>query len=431
MSVGPWSVLAALGTRLSAPGVESRASGRFVRARSVLLLLAVLALGAPLAAQQSTSTEARLRAQREELERVRRERDDLERRMEELRGKAHDLSDEVTNIHRQAEATARVVSSLDTQLATISGEVDSTTANLAHAEQELETKRVALRRRVVAIYKRGPLYSAEALLSAQSFGQLVARYKYLHELARRDRALVDQVAGLYDEIASQRQLLVRLQQEFERNRTDKANEERRLRALEQSRGRSLVQVRRSEQDVQQRLERIRRDETRLANVITALEETRRRAEAKSSAAGAAPTTSSIRTSDFGKLDWPVQGTILYRFGRAVNPNNTTIRWNGVGIGASSGAAVRAVASGEVMLAEPIGTYGLTVIIQHGGGDYSVYGSLATASVEKGQRVAKGQTIGTVGVSDPELPPHLHFEIRPKGRAMDPLAWLRAAAAARD
>jgi murein DD-endopeptidase MepM/ murein hydrolase activator NlpD len=71
-----------------------------------------------------------------------------------------------------------------------------------------------------------------------------------------------------------------------------------------------------------------------------------------------------------------------------------------------------------------GTYGLTVIIEHGGGDYSIYGSLDQAAVTKGATVAKGQTIGTVGVSDPELGPHLHFEIRHGGPAVDPKLWLR-------
>ena len=69
--------------------------------------------------------------------------------------------------------------------------------------------------------------------------------------------------------------------------------------------------------------------------------------------------------------------------------------------------------------------GLTVIVQHGGGDYSVYGSLAQARVQVGAKVTKGQTVGTVGRGDPELPPHLHFEIRrDRGAAVDPLEWLR-------
>ena len=120
----------------------------------------------------------------------------------------------------------------------------------------------------------------------------------------------------------------------------------------------------------------------------------------------------------------MEGNILYGFGRAVNPNNTAIRWNGIGIAAPLGTSVKAIAEGEVMLAEPIGTYGLTIIVQHGGGDYSVYGSLQRANVAKGAQVTKGQIIGTVGRADPDMEPHLHLEIRPQGRAADPLAWLQ-------
>ncbi|HET7564908.1 MAG TPA: M23 family metallopeptidase, partial [Gemmatimonadaceae bacterium] len=115
---------------------------------------------------------------------------------------------------------------------------------------------------------------------------------------------------------------------------------------------------------------------------------------------------------------------LYNFGRVVNPNNTTTRWNGIGIEAPEGTPVRAVAAGRAVVAEPFGTYGLTVILQHGGGDYSVYGSLSKLAVAKGDSVSKGQVIGYVGTTDPDMPPHLHFEIRPQGRAVDPLDWLR-------
>jgi septal ring factor EnvC (AmiA/AmiB activator) len=121
----------------------------------------------------------------------------------------------------------------------------------------------------------------------------------------------------------------------------------------------------------------------------------------------------------------VEGTLLYRFGRVVNPNNTTTRWNGIGIAAATGTPVRAIAAGEVVLADRVGTYGTTVIVQHGGGDYSVYGSLSRLDVGKGMRVRKGQQIGLVGAADPELEPHLHFEIRrAQGAAVDPLEWLR-------
>jgi septal ring factor EnvC (AmiA/AmiB activator) len=156
-------------------------------------------------------------------------------------------------------------------------------------------------------------------------------------------------------------------------------------------------------------------------VIASLESARRRIEARPNARREAST---LRTSDLGQLDWPVDGAVLYRFGRVVNPNNTTTRWNGIGIAAPAGTAVRAVQSGTVVSVGQLGTYGLTVIVQHGGGDYSVYASLATSAVRPGTSVRKDQVLGTVGVSDPDLQPHLHFEIRPQGRAVDPESWLR-------
>lgn len=381
---------------------------------------ALLALGAPrvLGAQ---SAEQRLRQQREELDAIRRERADLQSRLQELQGRAHDLQDEAQNLHRQAEVTGRLVRSLDAQLVSITSDVDSATLSLQRAEGEVQNRRGTLKRRVVDIYKRGPMYTTEALLSARTFGELVGRYKYLHELALHDRAVVHRVELLYREIEQQRALLLKLQDELRRNREEKALEEQRLRSMEGVRSRSLEQVQESQKQIQDRLARIQRDEQRLSQLLASLEETRRRNESRPNAP--APTTSSLKTADFGKLDWPVEGDIIYRFGRVINPNNTTIRWNGIGIRAAQGTAVKAIAAGEVMVADPIGTYGLTVIVQHGGGDYSVYGSLSRADVRKGDKVSKGETIGAVGRADPEMDPHLHLEIRPKGRATDPLAWL--------
>lgn len=377
---------------------------------------------APLSAQDTVS--ARVRSERQRLDQIRRERAALEARMRELQGSVHDLSEEVTNLDRQADATARLVRSLDDQLVSIGTEVTQATEELTRSESELGDKRGVLRRRLVDIYKRGPLHTYEALLTARSFGQLVARYKYLHLLTRRDRELVANVQALRDRTRRQRGNLVRFQRDIEVTRQERSAEEQRLRTLEGQRSRNLVQAKRSAAQTGERLKRIARDEARLSGVIAALEAERRRTERSAPSAGAAP--SALRTSDLGRLDWPVEGTIIYNFGRVVNPNNTTTRWNGIGIAAPSGTAVRAVAAGRVVVAEGFGTYGLTVIVQHGGGDYSVYGSLERLGVAKGGVVTKGQTIGYVGSADPDMDPHLHFEIRPQGRAVDPLEWLRGA-----
>jgi septal ring factor EnvC (AmiA/AmiB activator) len=378
--------------------------------------------GSPLAAQPPSAAE-RLRQERDSLTRIKDERTELQKRLRELQTTAHDLSEERSLLDRQANATARVVRTLDQQLASLAGEEQSATANLVRAQDELAIKRSILRHRVREIYKRGPLYSVEALLSAQSFGNLVARYKYLHLVAQRDRALVGRVESLGGQIANERQRLVKLRDDVEFSRKEKTDEEKRLRNLEDQRGRSLVQAQQRERQTETRLGQLARDEARLGSVIANLDSERKRLEGR--AGTVAASTSSLKTSDLGRLDWPVEGTILYSFGRVVNPNNTTTAWQGVGIAAPLGTPVKAVSAGTVVFDSQNGTFGLTIVLHHGGGDYSVYSSLDRILVTKNSRVAKGQVIGTVGQADPDLGAHLHFEVRPNQRAVDPLEWLRS------
>jgi septal ring factor EnvC (AmiA/AmiB activator) len=241
-------------------------------------------------------------------------------------------------------------------------------------------------------------------------------------VALRDRALVRRVEQLRNQVALERDRLFVLQRHIRDNREEKQLEEERLRSLETQQRQQLSRVRIEARETEGRLSRVRRSEAQLASAIAALEAERRRTEASRPAGARA--SSSIRTSDYGKLDWPVDGTLVYDFGRQVQANNTAIRWNGVGIRAAVGTPVRAVAAGKVVSVRQLGTYGLTIIIEHGGGDYTIYGSLARADVREGQTVSRGHVVGAVGVSDPELPPHLHFEVRHGGPAIDPAKWLR-------
>ena len=373
-------------------------------------------------ALRAQSADARIRTQREELERIRRERAELERRMANLQGDVHDLAEELVNLDRQRLATERMLATLDRQMNSINGVVQETTNRMTTAETELTQRRATLQRRLVEIYKRGPLYPAEAMLTARSFGELVARYKYLHEIAVHDRSLVKRLETLRDDIARQRTELVKLRDAVEENRGDKLREEERLASLKRLRSSSLQQAQRSSRQIQERLAQIRQSESRLSNVIASIEADRVRTVA--ARPNAPRVTSTLKMADAGRLDWPVDGPLLYRFGRVINPNNTTTRWNGMGIAAPLGTTVKAVAPGTVVSVGPLGTYGLTVIMQHGEGDYSIYASLQAASVRTGTVVKKGDAIGTVGASDPDLKPHLHFEMRPKGRAVDPESWLR-------
>ncbi len=124
----------------------------------------------------------------------------------------------------------------------------------------------------------------------------------------------------------------------------------------------------------------------------------------------------------GELPWPAVGTLISRFGRQKHPtlNIVTIN-NGIRIKTLEQAAVKAVAEGKVIFAAEFKAYGLTVILDHGGDFYSIYGLLSEINVEKGKVVGKGQVIGKIN-SNTE--PQLYFEFRKSGVPQDPLEWLQ-------
>ncbi len=133
----------------------------------------------------------------------------------------------------------------------------------------------------------------------------------------------------------------------------------------------------------------------------------------------------MTTADMGNLAWPVAGRVLYRFGRAPQEGGTSIRYNGIGIGAAAGTPVRAVEAGTVEMAAPFEGYGPTVVVSHGGGYYSLYLYLREVQVAQGAKIEKGQVVGTVGGEHTPEGAHVEFQIRsPGGQAVDPLTWLR-------
>jgi len=143
------------------------------------------------------------------------------------------------------------------------------------------------------------------------------------------------------------------------------------------------------------------------------------------AARVAPPRNTVTTNDIGRLDWPVDGPLIYRFGDEETPGGGIIKRNGIAIRAEPNTPVKVVEAGTVILAGPLGTYGLIVIVSHGDGYLSLYGQLTTALVEKGAHVTKGQVIGTTGGLNTPEGAHLYFEIRGSGAiTLDPSDWLR-------
>lgn len=387
----------------------------------------LLLLAAPVAAQRPTFQQQMQDNQRR-IEGIRRERSEVEQELARLRTAAHSLSDELANIDRQKQSTNRIVNELDRQIAGLGVQIDQITVDLLLAQDALLEKRAVLERRIVDIHKRGPLYGWQVMLAAESFGDLLSRYKYLYLVSRQDRLLTNDMHKLRDRVARQRQLLVDSRETLARRRRERTDELDRYQTLERQRQANLRETRRNTSRAEQRLSQLDRDERGLNDRIEALERARREAEARGASAG----PGAITTGDLGGLDWPVEGggLVIYPFGTTTGPNNTRIPRHGIGIKAPVGTAVRVVAPGTVSLAGPLGLYLTSVLVDHGGGYYTFYAYLKDATVKQGDRVARGQVIGHVGGESSDEGPHLHFEIRGQGGiALDPANWLRRPAPA--
>ncbi len=388
--------------------------------RSLALVAAALLALSQVAVGQR-NIERQIRTNRDALEGLRQQRDQLQRELDALRGRAHDTTAELENLDRQRSATNRLVNEFDRHISQLSTQLDTINAELALTGDAVAEKQAVLQRRLVEIYKRGSLWTYQVLLGADSFGDLLSRYKYLVLVGLQDRALVSEISTLHDRIAAQRHDMLSARQEVELQRRERGTELRRYADLERERQRALSQMQESEQQTVARLLDLERDERRLNEAIAALERSRR---------SGVPSDPMVTAADLGGLDWPLEGDVIYRFGPQEFRDGTRIAYRGIGIAAPLRSPVRAVGSGSIVWAQAYGTYGPSVWIDHGGGYYTLYLHLSHISVTPGDPVTAGQEIGLSGGANSEEGPHIEFQIRqiPANAStpipLDPLNWLK-------
>jgi septal ring factor EnvC (AmiA/AmiB activator) len=125
----------------------------------------------------------------------------------------------------------------------------------------------------------------------------------------------------------------------------------------------------------------------------------------------------------GELPQPVEGTLALGFGEHLHPRfRTKTMQSGLLISAPGGASVAAVADGKVAFADYYQSYGPMVILDHGGGWFTLYTHLLGLGVSKGQVLKAGEAVGAVG--DTVDGPRLGFEIRHQAQPQDPQKWLK-------
>jgi len=396
--------------------------------RALLVPPLLLATLAPPAAAQQTDIRTEILESRRRLEEIRAERARLQAEMSDVRIRVRDLSSELANVERRLSATRSVLAEIEFQSEATADQIEETTLELVRTRERLSEGRATLERRLRDIYKMGPLHTVRVLLGASSFTDLLNRYRYLQRVASFDRTLVERVEELEMELTGQDRELQQRMAELGSLRQSRLGEVAQLRAVERERQATLQEFRTRERQAMTRLEQLEEDETRMTSLIDDLERRRLEAE-RARAADAARGPSTLTGSDAGDLEWPLDGELIYRFGRERRPNGLVLRWNGIGIAAPTGTPVRAVRGGRVVLAGPFEGYGPTVVLSHGDGFYTLYLYLEEIGVVEGRDVQPGQVVGTVGGADTPEGPHIEFQIRApvdggSPQAQDPLRWLR-------
>lgn len=381
----------------------------------------------PLSGQQGDLEQSRRR-----LDEIKQERETLQRQQLRLQSQVSDVGATLRNLEQQRDATNRLVNTIEHQISGLGSQLDHSAAELTLSQDNLADRKAVLQRRLADIYRRGPLFTFQVLLAAESFGDLLTRYKYLYLTSRQDRTLVEDVTRLTRNVQREHDKLLGVRTELDQKVTQREAELATYDRLTADRQTQLTQLQRASQQTRQKLTAAEKDEAAVTSLLATLTKSARSAAANRAArpetANSQPNVT-LSTADIGKLDWPVDGDIVIRFGKdtlSAAQGGGVISWTGIGIKASVGTPIRAVAAGEVVHVNRMGTYGLVVIVQHGNSYYSLYMQLQSASVKVGDQVAKGGTIGTVGGQNTPQGPHLYFEIRAANQiALDPIAWLRS------
>jgi murein DD-endopeptidase MepM/ murein hydrolase activator NlpD len=358
--------------------------------------------------------------------------------LQEAREREASLSAEIASVTQRIQALEAEVGDVSTKLVALEADLALHQRKLDALTElyEIQTERLAFLRdqygvavkrlstRLVAIYESGEPSTLDVLIDAQSFSDILDQLDYLSSIAAQDRAIVKHVTGARDHMRVLRERtgktkarvaavtrVVKIRTEQTRAvKNQLVARQQGLSAARSARRASLADVR---EDARHYASEAAALQAQSANVAAQI----RSAQATVSSSpmySQASTDSSPSASGF---IWPVGGPVVSPFGW---------RWGrmheGVDIAAGYGSPIAAAASGTVIYAGWMGGYGNLIIIDHGGGIATAYAHQSSFAVGGGP-VSQGQTIGYVGCTGHCFGPHLHFEVRVNGSAVDPLGYL--------
>jgi murein DD-endopeptidase MepM/ murein hydrolase activator NlpD len=293
------------------------------------------------------------------------------------------------------------------QLEQKQAELEAAQAQLAHLKTRLREAVQILEQRLIAIYESNEPDLITVLLQSHGFDDLLARTQYMRTLQDQDNDIVARVRDLRNQmqatvntVRAARDQIAAHKQELEATRVSLKNRTDELAVARRKQHATLEQVRAQQEDLEGDLSKI----------------SQKIAEQLAANTGSLP-AGPIRSGS-GMFIWPVNGPVVSGFG---------MRWGrmheGIDIAVPTGTPVRAAANGSVSIAGEVSGYGNYTCISHGGALSTCYAHQERILVSVGEQVVQGQVIGISDCTGHCLGPHVHFEVRVNGQAVDPLGYL--------
>ena len=361
---------------------------------------------------------------------------ELQNQSNDLQNKINQTKDEISDVQSELSDTMKQIQSLIAQIAEYQDEIDDldsqiseledsiaeTEVKLNEAEAKYQKQEELLKERLVAMYEAGQTSYLDVLLSSEDIADFIAKYYMISEIAEYDTELLDQMEKNKNEIKAAKDSLEESKEQVETIKANKKATQDSLKASQATKQGYVNELSEDEQELKDELEQYEADKRAVQNELAAI------AARESSNNGVV--YSGGEPSSYGYI-FPIPG-----LGKS-NINNRNYPsypgHTGVDININVvGKSVVAVKSGTVEISTALrnsnGTYrsyGEYVVINHHDGTMTLYAHMLSGSrtVSVGQEVSQGQVIGTVGSTGNSTGPHLHFEVRINGRAVNPLPYL--------
>ena len=281
--------------------------------------------------------------------------------------------------------------------------------------------------RIKYMYERGETSYLDMLLQSKSMLQLINRAEYIQKISEYDRRKMEEYEAAREAVAAREK---QLNQEHERLLDFQEQTEAKQQSVETLLAKKNQELKNFESQIdtaQGQISEYERDIKAQENKVKQLEAEikRKEEEARKAAEAAGKTYNTVSLGNI-RFIWPCPASsrITSGFGKRSSPTEgASVNHQGIDIGAASGSSVLAAASGTVVIATYSYSAGNYIMINHGGGVYTVYMHCSQLLASEGQSVMQGQTIAKVGSTGYSTGPHLHFGIRANGQYVNPGSYV--------